>query len=202
MSAHIKTWLALGDSYTCAEGLSLYESYPYQVVQELRKQKQKWHAPEIVAKTGWTSFELAEYLIHHHFQDHYDFVSLLIGVNNHYRGLPSSEFEEELDFLVKKAIHFSGGKHSHVALITIPDWTLTPFAKNDKKFGRSEDISLFNEKVVGVAKANGAAVLDIGDAANQNLNADLLNADGLHYSANMYALWSQLIANHIMTRLA
>ena len=53
-------YLALGDSYTIGEQVPLHDSFPYQMVQLLRKHfvgKHKFLAPEIVAKTGWTTDE-------------------------------------------------------------------------------------------------------------------------------------------------
>ena len=85
MSKHTHTYLALGDSYTIGDSLPLYDSFPYQLVQLLRAQGHHFHAPEMVAKTGWTTSELAEHLIHTQLNPQYDFVTLLIGVNNQYR---------------------------------------------------------------------------------------------------------------------
>ena len=92
MSTHINSLLCLGDSYTIGESVPLFESYPYQTVQLLRKGGIHFQAPEIIAKTGLTSFELADHLINWKLNESYDFVCLLIGVNNQYRGLPIIDF--------------------------------------------------------------------------------------------------------------
>jgi hypothetical protein len=102
MSKHHYSYLALGDSYTIGESVPLHESFPYQTVQLLRKAGHHFHAPEIIAKTGWTSFELAEHMLHNKLNDQYDFVTLLIGVNNQYRELPVEEFANDFDFLLAK----------------------------------------------------------------------------------------------------
>src|SRR5688572_11620272 len=107
MTRHFSSYLALGDSYTIGELVPLYESFPYQAVQLLRGEGLHFHAPEIVAKTGWTTSELAEHLLHTKLNEHYDFVTLLVGVNNQYRGLPIDDFKSDLEFLLKKALHFS-----------------------------------------------------------------------------------------------
>ena len=98
MTRHYFSYLALGDSYTIGESVPLHEGFPYQVVQLLRKKGIHFHAPEVVAKTGWTSFELADHILHTTLNEQYDFVSLLIGVNNQYRGLPVADFKEEFQF--------------------------------------------------------------------------------------------------------
>ena len=79
---HTISYLALGDSYTIGESVPLHESFPYITTQLIRKKKVLMHAPEIIAQTGWTSSELAEQLLKTELQTHYDFLSLLIGVNN------------------------------------------------------------------------------------------------------------------------
>lgn len=85
-----------------------------------------FHAPEVVAKTGWTSFELADHILHTQLNEQYDFVSLLIGVNNQYRGLSLANFTDEFEYLLKKAIHFAGNKPERVIVLSIPDWGVTP----------------------------------------------------------------------------
>jgi hypothetical protein len=144
MSAHIHTLLCLGDSYTIGEGLPLHESFPYQVLQLLRKTGYHFHAPEIVAKTGWTTFELAEHLIHHKLEEHYDFVTLLVGVNNQYRGLSLDDYAEDFDFLVKKAIHLAKGHAQCVMVLSIPDWGASPYAKGKNAEKIAEEIRDFN----------------------------------------------------------
>ena len=79
-------YLALGDSYTIGEALPLIESFPYQTVQLLRAEDIEIVASEIIAKTGWTTGELQAAIDGYTFAKKYDFISLLIGVNNQYRG--------------------------------------------------------------------------------------------------------------------
>ena len=90
----MKSILCLGDSYTIGEGVPLHESFPYLLVQSLREANQIFNAPEIVAKTGWTSFELLEHLNNIKLNSTYSFVTMLIGVNNQYRR--SEEHTSEL----------------------------------------------------------------------------------------------------------
>ena len=117
-----KTYLALGDSYTIGESLPIYESYPYQTVQLLREKGVKITAPEIIAKTGWTTDELAAAINQTRLIEQYDYVSLLIGVNNQYRGRKSDEYAMQFEELLKRAISFSANGTSHVFVISIPDW--------------------------------------------------------------------------------
>ena len=86
MPAKTYSYLALGDSYTIGETVSANENFPNQTVQLLRKAGLDFQLPEIVAKTGWTTAELQNAINKHDFHLPYDFVTLLIGVNDQYRG--------------------------------------------------------------------------------------------------------------------
>lgn len=199
MTKHHFSYLALGDSYTIGESVPLHESFPYQVVQSLRKTGLHFNAPEIVAKTGWTSGELAAHLLHTQLQEQYDFVSLLIGVNNQYRGLSADDFANDLDFLLKKAKHLSGGHDNRVFLLSIPDWGVTPFAAgHDKAPVISGEIDQFNTVCANAAAKHKVFYIDItGETRKAQKDPSLLAGDKLHYSGKEYALWAGKIAQRI-----
>ncbi len=199
---HHYSYLALGDSYTIGESVPLHESFPYQVVQILRNTRIVIHAPEIVAKTGWTSFELAEHILHTQLNEQYDFVTLLMGVNNQYRGLSIKDFAEDFDFLLKKAIHFSGEKPAHIMVLSIPDWSVTPFGIKSTRNGISEEINAFNSICASAAKEKGAHFIDITDQTRSVLGKEgLLANDGLHYSAKSHAVWAGKVADIIRSQI-
>jgi len=195
---HPITYLALGDSYTIGEGLPLHDSFPYQLVQQLRQNGQHIHAPEIIAQTGWTTQELATQLIHTQLETSYDWVSLLAGVNNQYRGLSVDEFAEEYEFLIHKAIHLSKTDEKGVFTLTIPDWTITPFGLNDTKEVSRQPISVFNEQVKLLSEKHGIRCIDIGASCKQAAQSESgLCKDGLHYSATTHGDWCKLIMETI-----
>jgi lysophospholipase L1-like esterase len=201
MSKHY-TYLALGDSYTIGEGVPLHESFPYQLVQILRNAQLHFHAPEIIAKTGWTSFELAEHLLHTKLDDNYDFVTLLIGVNNQYRGLPLADFESDFGFLLRKAIHLSGEKPIHVIVLSIPDWGQTPFAKDRDASLIADEIAAFNNVCRQITERMEANFVDITAGAKKSVaDVSLFAADGLHYSAKTHATWAEKVAAVIRASL-
>ena len=201
MSRHTISMLCLGDSYTIGEAVPLYDSFPYQLLQLLRKQHLQVHAPEIIAKTGWTTFELADYLINHSFEEQYDFVTLLIGVNNQYRGLSLEEYTEEFEFLLKKAIHFADGKSQQVCVLSIPDWGVTPFAKGKNAKDIATDINHFNEVNATIAMKYGAHYIDITPLTREAASdTTLLAEDGLHPSAKAYTAWARLVATWIISK--
>ncbi len=198
MTKHHFSYLALGDSYTIGESVPLHESFPYQAVQLLRKAGLHFSAPEIVAQTGWTSGELAEHILHTKLLEQYDFVSLLIGVNNQYRGLPAEDFENDLGFLLKKAKHLTGGHDERVMLLSIPDWGVTPFASNRDRELISTEIDHFNAVCTKAAAQFHVQYIDI-TAGSRKAKSDtsLLAADQLHYSAKEHAVWAEKVANAI-----
>ena len=202
MSKHVHSLLCLGDSYTVGEGIPLHQSFPYQTVQMLRKEGLAFHAPEIVAQTGWTTFELAEFLIHHSFEHQYDFVTLLIGVNNQYRGLEAEDFAEDFEYLLKKAINLCGSHEKQVVAISIPDWGITPFAKGRNREEISANIDSFNTTASLLAAKYNVAWLDItGDYRKNGQTDGMLASDGLHPSGNLYEQWAMRVKDFIAEKL-
>jgi lysophospholipase L1-like esterase len=186
--------LCLGDSYTIGEGVPLHENFPYQTLQLLRKAGHHFYAPEIIAKTGWTNFELAEHLLHHQLEEHYDFVTLLIGVNNQYRGLSAADFKEDFEFLLRKALHYAKQIPEHVIVVSIPDWGVTPFAKDHDTMQVAAAIDEFNSICKTMADQYAVHFIDItNDQRKDGSDTDFLAADILHPSAKEYAKWAEKI---------
>ena len=195
MTKHHFTLLALGDSYTIGEGVPLHESFPYQTIQLLRKNGFHIHTPEIVAQTGWTTFELAEHILHTKLNEHYDFVTLLIGVNNQYRGLSAEDYEADFEFLLKKAIHFAAEKSNHVIVLSIPDWGVTPFAKESDTKKIAEEIEAYNLINKNISTQHKVQYVEITESSKDaNGDSSLLAKDGLHYSGKEYIKWAKLVA--------
>lgn len=192
------SFLALGDSYTIAESVPLFESFPYQTVQLLRKAGIKLQAPEIIAKTGWTTDELADAISKIHFNDKYDIVSLLIGVNNQYRGRSVEEYAKEFEELAKQALAFTGNKPEHVFVLSIPDWGCTPFAKDHDREKISDEINRFNVVNKAITLQLGAHYLEITEEGRESLtDSSLVAADGLHPSAKEYLKWATKLSKAI-----
>lgn len=200
----IRNYLALGDSYTIGESVSLNENYPNQTVALLNNGGFKFSSPKIIAITGWTTANLLSALAaENDLLPSYDIVTLLIGVNNQYQGRSQSEYKTEFTTLLQKSIAFAGNKPSHVIVLSIPDYSVTPFAsgRNDKALIAAE-IDSFNTINKQVSQKYGTNYLYITDetrkAATDNT---LLAADGLHYSGKEYAIWSSFIASMIKSIL-
>ncbi|OLY92742.1 Lysophospholipase L1 [Cnuella takakiae] len=196
------TYLALGDSYTVGEAVNLRESFPYQTVSLLREKGFALAAPEIVATTGWTTDELAAAIAGHRFLPHYDLVSLLIGVNNQYRGRALDNFREEFKELLAAAIRFAGDKKDRVFVLSIPDYGVTPFAKdrNPEKIGR--ELDAYNAAAKAICESAGVVFLDLSTGFRKAAqDPQLVATDGLHPSGKAYQEWAQALANAAQTAL-
>jgi lysophospholipase L1-like esterase len=194
----MKTYLALGDSYTIGEQVQLQQNFAYQTVQLLRKKNIDIAAAEIIAKTGWTTDELNAAIEQTTFLKQYDFVSLLIGVNNQYRGRAVENFELEFEALLKKAIAFAGNNSKKVFVLSIPDWGLTPFAAERDTATITKEIDLYNAVCKKIALQFDCNFIDITNAQRADAHkAEMLAADGLHPSALEYKKWAEQLSNKI-----
>lgn len=206
------TYLALGDSYTIGEQVPLHESFPYQAIQLLRKtdlaetqggpgNKHVYAAPEILAKTGWTTGELAEAIGNHIFLPRYDMVTLLIGVNNQYRGLSLEDFKTEFSLLLQMALQFAGGLSENVYVLSIPDWGQTPFASGRDISNITKEINEYNIACARIAATMNIHFINItGDQRADSSSPGFLAADNLHPSGKEYTKWAVKLAEAILSR--
>lgn len=177
-------YLALGDSYTIGESLDLDDSYPFQ----LKNRIDKIRNVKIIAKTGWTTGELIDTLNSIEFNNKYDFVSLLIGVNNQYRKYDISLYEKEFEILLNKAISYSEDIDK-VFVLSIPDYGVTPFGLK-KKNEISYEIDLYNQIKKRITKSYNIDFFDITDISRDaEINKLLIAEDSLHPSKKMYSIW-------------
>ena len=199
---HIYNYLALGDSYTIGEAVQLHKNFPYQVVQRLRNQDIPFHAPEIIARTGWTTDELEEAMKGYSFLQKYDFVTLLVGVNNQYRGRNVIEYKEQLEELLKKAIALVNGKKEHVIMLSIPDYSVTPFAASSDREKIAREVDVFNGVNKALSIQYKVHYIDItADSREATNDAALVAPDGLHPSEKAYAKWAEMVAELIASQL-
>ena len=199
---HTISYLALGDSYTIGEAVPLHESYPYIATQLIRQQKISIHAPEIVAQTGWTSSELAEHLLKTNLNAPYDFVSLLIGVNNQYRHLSLDNFRNDFDYLLKKSIHLTNGHPEKVIVLSIPNWGCTPYAKDKNPAMIAVEIDAFNHVCKEYANQYHTQFIDITtETSATSHQLSTLATDQLHYSAETYLRWAKQLTEVMMMHL-
>lgn len=196
------TYLALGDSYTIGEQVPYEANFPNVVVQQLNALGMPCAAPVIIATTGWTTDELAAAIRERALQEQFSFVSLLIGVNNQYRGRLASEYAVEFESLLQQAIAFAKGKANHVFVLSIPDWGVTPFAKDRNAELIAAEIDDYNAVNKKITQQYGCEYLDITPSTRKNgTNADYLAEDGLHPSALEYAIWASALSEQVKHHL-
>jgi lysophospholipase L1-like esterase len=188
-------YLALGDSYTIGEGVAEDSRWPVQLARALRGEGTALDDPDIIAATGWTSDELDAAIDTAQPADDYDLVSLLIGVNNQYRGRAVDEYRLDFYALLERAIGFAAGRSDRVLVLSIPDWGATRFGRDS---GRdlavvADELDAYNDAARGICATRGVAFVDITPVSrDRGTQPEMLADDGLHPSAAMYARWTQL----------
>src|SRR5688572_14354312 len=199
---HQYRFLALGDSYTIGESIPVHKSFPYQSVSLLRKAGYDVVAPEILAKTGWTTDELESAVADYQFLPKYDFVTLLIGVNNQYRQRNIIEYKEQFESLLKKSIGLAGGKGEHVIVLSIPDYGVTPFAENKDVDQISKEIDEYNALNKAISIQYKVHYLDITESTRKAKKAsELIALDGLHPSEKEYAKWAKKLMSFMKGKM-
>lgn len=199
-NTHKFKYLALGDSYTIGESVADDERFPAQLVKRLSAEGFDIGDPLIIAKTGWTTDELAAAINEKNVKDTFDIVTLLIGVNNQYRGRSTEEYRGELKQLIETALRYAGGKKENVFIVSIPDWGVTPFAEGRDRKKIAEEIDLFNKVKKEESDNYGIRYYDITEIS-RDTDPGLVAADGLHPSAKMYKMWVDKIYNDIKEAL-
>lgn len=188
------TFLALGDSYTIGQSVADAERWPVQLAAALRAQGIPVGEPTIIARTGWTTAELLAAIQSRPDGEEYDLVSILIGVNDQYRGYPLAEYQETFKALLHMAIIAARGQSDRVVVLSVPDWAHTPFGESSNRAAISAEIDSFNTVNRTESLAAGVHYVDItGTSRPPIVNTSLLAADGLHPNGAMYALWVEML---------
>lgn len=188
-----QSYLALGDSYSIGEGVPESGRWPVQLVAALRTEGIALEAPRIVATTGWTTDELVAAMDAAEPLGQWDLVSLLIGVNNQYRGRPLDEYREQFGQLLRRAIGLAGGDAGRVFVLSIPDWGVTPFAQGRERGTIAAQIDAFNDAARTICDGHDVLFIDITPTSRERGGEpDMLAEDGLHPSAAMYARWVEV----------
>jgi lysophospholipase L1-like esterase len=193
-------YLALGDSYTIGEGVPAADRWPEQWCRALRRTGTAIEAPRFIARTGWTSDELSAAMDAEEPLGQWDLATLLIGVNDQYRGRPVAQFRENFIPLLARTLALVGGRPDRVLVLSIPDWGVTPFARASGRDVRqiADDLDDYNAATRHACAAQGVTWLDItGLTRDAGMRAEMLADDGLHPSGKMYAAWVEKILDEL-----
>lgn len=192
-----RSYLALGDSYTIGESVSDAERFPAQTVSLLRSKGIRISEPSYVARTGWTTIDLSNAIAQSTLLGKYDVVSLLIGVNDQYQGLDTGGYRIHFTQLLQKSISLAGDRADHVFVLSIPDYSATPFGGGSAKI--KKELEYFNNINSEVTLAWHISYTDIV-SISRDAAADrsLVASDGLHPSAKQYQRWALLLADAML----
>jgi lysophospholipase L1-like esterase len=197
------TYLALGDSYTIGESVLPEERWSAQLTNLLKEADRNVTNPDIIARTGWTTAELIAAIEASRNTNTYDLVSLLIGVNNQYRGQPVETYTTEFAALLDTAIHFTGGNSARVFVLSIPDWGVTPFAARHNRKKIAREIDRFNQEASRLCMQKRIAFVDVTFVSRTAQDDPrLIASDGLHFSGAMYRQWARLALPVVTALLA
>lgn len=184
--------LALGDSYTIGEAVTPQERWIAQYIERMRKRGVPVEEPTVIARTGWTTDELEAAIMAADPRERWDLVTLLIGVNDQYRGRHPDEYRPRFRDLLATALRYGGNEPHRVLVLSIPDWGVTPFARGRGRdaVAVAREIDRYNEIAREEAHARGVTFIDITPVSREAAeDPSLLTADGLHPSREMYARW-------------
>jgi len=187
-------YLALGDSYTIGESVAVNQRWPVQLASALEGNSDGMVEVEIIARTGWTTGQLGSAILSQQPQGLYDMVSLLIGVNNQFQRLDSTEYRHEFRDLLQQSVAFAGGNPDHVIVVSIPDYGVTPFASKMDTARIAAEIDGYNLINFQETQLQGARYVDVTPVSRlAKLDLSLLAPDSLHPGGKMYKQWVNLI---------
>jgi lysophospholipase L1-like esterase len=190
----LKSYLALGDSYTIGQSVTEQERFPAQTVSLLKQQGIKIADPLYIAQTGWTTASLWQAITNQNPSPRFDIVSLLIGVNNQYQRMDTGVYAIHFIQLLDKAIQLVKGKQSNVFVLSIPDYSATPFVSPADKSRVSKEIDAFNTINKRITIAHGVSYTDITPSTREAAtNSSLVAVDNLHPSGLEYKKWADLL---------
>jgi lysophospholipase L1-like esterase len=202
MSEGKYSFLALGDSYTIGESIPSGQNFPHQTVDLLKKSGYSIQSPDIIACTGWTTDELQQAINASDLSASYNIVTLLIGVNNQYRGYDINEYASQFERLLQQAIQFAGNDTAHVFVLSIPDWGVTPFAEGRDRTQIATEIDTYNAVNKKIALQYNVNYIDITpDTREAAREPSLVAGDGLHPSGAEYAKWAGKLSSLIQQQL-
>lgn len=183
-------YLALGDSYTIGEGVAISQRYPILLTQSLRKEGLRIADPVIIARTGWTTDELSAGIDAANPSGTFELVTLLIGVNDQFRGRSIEEYRVQFIAVLNKAIVLTGEKPNRVIVISIPDWSVTPAASGQNEQRIASEIDALNKINREESQKLGARYVNVTELSRLAIeDKSLITRDGLHFTGEMYSMW-------------
>ncbi len=184
------SYLALGDSYTIGQSVPADQSFPYQLQKKLQMNDRPVGEPFIIARTGWTCDDLMSAInAQVKAGDQYQLVTLLIGVNDQYRGYNIKDYPARFKALLQKAVSLAGNNPQNVIVVSIPDYGATPYGAGSAA-AIGKEIDAYNAINKTISEELLVNYVNITDISRMGLSdPELVARDDLHPSGKMYGLW-------------
>lgn len=195
----VRGFLALGDSYTAGEGVALTDRWTNLLMARLKGTVFPIDTLTTIAKTGWTTDELRDAIVESQLGGVCTLMTLLVGVNDQYRGHSVDQYRESLARLTA-LLPRHVEKGGRFIVLSIPDWGVTPFAAGRDRAQIAREIDAYNAVNREQARLLGASYVDITSSSRRAARVPhLLTSDGLHPSRAMYEEWAELVARCVLT---
>lgn len=181
--------LALGDSYTIGESVEISERWPVQLQKALTDKYVKEVNLKIIAKTGWRTDELRDAVNKGALEDKYDWVTLLIGVNDQFQNKDIKDYPTQFRMCLNQALALAKSP-KQVIVISIPDYGFTPYGQSVNQEKISKELDQYNEINKEIAQEYGIKYVYITDITRNGIkDPELVATDGLHPSGKSYSLF-------------
>lgn len=179
-------YLALGDSYTIGQSVDTSDRWPIQLDAKLKDEGFAVERTDIIAQTGWKTSDLLNAIEDTNLED-YNLISLSIGVNNQFSGIPFEVYTSEFDELLGRIIDAAGA--SRVFVVSIPDYGVTPFGSNNSET-IAQELDEYNEYARLKCDNLNIPYINITEISRVlGASEGALASDNLHPSGTQYALW-------------
>lgn len=186
------TYLPIGDSYTIGNGVLVTDRWPNVLTRHLNEAGVEVQLVGNPAVSGYTVSDATEYEIPLVEDLKPDFVTVLIGANDNFRGTSVEVFEKDLKELLDK-LQSMLTRPQNIVLITIPDYSKSPAGQSYNTTAISLSLTKYNEVIKSEAKSRGLQVADIFPISQGMTGREDYISDGLHPSAAGYAKWEKVI---------
>ena len=195
----IKSFLALGDSYTIGQSVEPEVRYPTLAAQWLNENGAGVKKPVYIAQTGWTTRSLISAMQKIDVKDTFDIITLLIGVNDQFQGFDTGGYSARFTEILEKSIRLAGGRPGRVFVLSIPDYSVTPFVSARDKQEVSESVDLFNTINKRITEEHHCPYINVTESSRDAaFNASLIASDRLHFSGVEYRKWANLLGPVIL----
>lgn len=191
-------YLALGDSYTIGQGVTIAQNFPNQLVNKLVEDGLVLEELNIIATTGWSTDDLIQNMYRSYLDSNYNLVSVLIGVNNQFRKIDTTLYKNQLIEIIQQAIIYAGNESQNVIALSIPDYWYTPFGQNYPE-KTSDEIAWYNSYKKAICEKYKIKWYNITPISQKGLDyPELVTKDKLHPSEKMYTLWVNELYNDVL----